>query len=48
MMKGSNHQEDNNCKYLYTQHQSTQIYKTKNTEVKAEINSNIIVGDFST
>lgn len=46
--KGSFHQEHNNCKYLHPQHQSTQVYKAKNTEVKGEINSNIIVGDFNT
>ena len=48
MIKGSI-QEDNNYKYICTQHRSTTICKTNATSMKGVINNNtIIVGDFST
>ena len=48
MIKGSI-QEDNNYKYICTQHRSTTICKTNATSMKGVINNNtIIVGGFST
>ena len=42
-------QEEDNFKYLCTQHRSTSIHKIKLPDVKEEIDSNtIIVGDFKT
>ena len=39
----------NNCKYICTQHKSTQIHKVNINNVKGEIDRNtIIVGDFNT
>ena len=55
MIKGSVQEEDNNCKYLCTQHRSTSIHKTKKKkktekyirqtliDVKEEIDSNTVI-----
>ena len=41
--------QDEDCKYLCTQHRSTSIYKATLTGIRGEIYSNtIIVGDFKT
>ena len=49
MIKGSIQEEDNNCKYLCTQHRSTSIHKTNTNRPNGEIDSKtIIVGDFNT
>ena len=48
MIKGSIQEEDN-CKYLCTQHRSTSIHKTNTNRHKRRTDSNtIIVGDFNT
>ena len=49
MIKGSIQEEDNNYKYICTQHRSTIICKANANKMKGEINNNtIIVGDFNT
>ena len=50
MIKGSVQEEDNNCKYLCTQHRYLLcIIRQTLTNIKGEINSNtIVVGDFNT
>ena len=50
ILKGRIHQEDKYCKYICTQHRSTQIHKENLGGLqKKDIDSNtIIVGDFNT
>ena len=49
MIKRSIQKEDNNYKYLVTQHRSTSIHKTNTNRHKGEIDINrVMVGDFNT
>ena len=46
--QGINPRRYNNCKYICTQCRSTSLYKAKLTDIKGDIDNNIvIVGDFN-
>ena len=49
ILKGRIYQEHKHCKYISTQHRSTQIHKENLGGFKKDIDSNtIIIGDFNT